>query len=183
MKTFLFVLSASLALGKDCITKPCSAAFNYAYDLMGTPDGRPGTWGSAGAQTYPIKFKAPFGYSVRVLRVYGDLTWWPRGTPDQDTDKVVGKTAGVLMGLSSTAADGSELVEGGGASDNCFLYIQDASKGEARRAPFDYDTHVGGLLEEDGVMNVKAAIWLNTLGLAIHIEPSLVVEFIFEKGQ
>lgn len=184
MKTLLFILSASLALGKDCITKPCSAAFNFAYDLVGTPDSRPGTWGSAGAQTSPLKIKAPIGYRVRVLRVYGDLTWWPRGTPEPDgTDKVVGKAAGVLLGLSSTAPDGSELVEGGGASDNCFLYIQDASKGEARRAHFDYDTHVGGLLEEDGVINVKFAVWLNTLDLCVHGEPSMVVEFQWEKVQ
>lgn len=176
------LLLASCLYGKDCISKPCSAAFNFAYDLVGTPDSRLGTWGLAGAQTSQVKFKAPIGYRVRVLRVYGDLTWWPRGTPEEDgSDKVIGKAAGVLLGLSNTAPDGSELVEGGGASDNCFLYIQDASKGEAKRTPFDYDTRVGGLLEEDNTMNVKFAVWLNTLDRCVHAEPSITVVFVWEK--
>lgn len=177
----LALLACPLFAG-DCITAPCSAAMNFAYDIIGTPDSRPGTWGSAGSQSSNVKFKAPPGYRVRVLRVYGDLTWWPRGTPESDpADKAIGKTAGVLLGLSTTAPDGSEKVEGGGASDNCLLYIQDASKGEAKRTPFDYDTHVSGLLEQDGVLVVKFAVWLNTLDLCLHGEPSLVVVYKYEE--
>lgn len=178
----LFAVLWCLNLRGECITKPCSAAFNQSYDLIGTPDSRPGTWGSAGAASSPIKFKAPIGYRTRVLRAYGDLTFWPRGTPDGDpADKIVGAAAGVLLGLSSTAPDGSAAVEGGGASDGCFLYVQDSTKGLERRVAIDYDTHVGGLLEADNLMVVKVAVWLNSLGLAIHIEPSLVVVFQFEK--
>jgi hypothetical protein len=181
---FLLLASATVGLAADCnpIQQPCSAAVNFAYDLMGTPDNRPGTWGSAGTQSYKLTFKVPSGYRVRVLRVYGDLTWWPRGTPLPDAgDNVVGHAVGVLLGLSNTAPDGSAIIDGGGASDNCFLYIQDSSKGEKSRAPFDYDTHVGGLLQSDGVLVVKAAVWLNTLGLAVHLEPSMTVVFQFEK--
>lgn len=182
MRLLPLALLALPALAGDCITSPCSAAMNFAYDLIGTPDSRPGTWGSAGSQSSQVKFKAPPGYRVRILRVYGDLTFWPRGMPDPDpSDKSIGKTAGVLLGLSSTAPDGSDKVEGGGASDGCFLYIQDASKGEAKRTPFDYDTHVGGLLEADGIMVVKFAVWLNTLGLCVHAEPTLVVQYRYEK--
>lgn len=179
----LLLLFPILLPGKDCISKPCSASFNFAYDLVGTLDNRLGTWGNAGAQTSQLSFDVPVGYRVRVLRVYGDMTWWPRGMPDPDpTDKVVGKTAGALLGFSSTAPDGSEIVKGGGASDNCFMYVQDASKGEKSRVAFDYDTHVGGLLEDDNTMNVKVAIWLNTLDLCIHLEPSGTVVFQFEKA-
>lgn len=182
MLSWLHLALLSLpALAGDCITSPCSAAMNFAYDIIGTADSRPGTWGSAGAQSSQVKFKAPPGYRVRILRVYGDLTFWPRGMPDADpTDKIVGKAAGVLLGLSSTAPDGSDKVEGGGASDGCFLYIQDASKGEAKRTPIDFDTHEGGLLEPDGVMVVKFAVWLNTLGLAVHAEPTLNLVYKFE---
>lgn len=184
MKTLLFLVQAGLLFGGDCISSPCSAAANFAYDLIGTPDSRAGTWGSAGSQTYKMTFKVPPGYRVRVLRVYGDFVFWPRGTPQPDAgDNVVGHAVGVLFGLSSTAPDGSALVEGGGASDNCFLYIQDSSKGGERRAPFDYDTHIGGLLEPDGVMVVKAAVWLNTMGLAVHIEPSFTTIFQYERVQ
>lgn len=177
----LALLISSACSAKDCITHPCSAPFNFAYDLIGDPDYRLGTWGSATASTNQVRFKAPAGYRVRVLRIYGDLVLWPRGTPDIDTEKILGHAAGVLLGLSTTAPDGSDTVEGGGASDNCFLYIQDATKGEKSRAAIDYDTHVGGLLERDNVMVVKVAVWLNTLGLAVHLEPSLVVVFQFER--
>lgn len=175
-----FLMSVPLLAG-DCIQSPCSTAVNFAYDLSGTPDNRVGTWGSAGVVSSPLTFKAPPGYRVRILRVYGDLTWWPRGTPEPDSgDKVVGHAAGVLLGLSTSAPDGSSMVEGGGASDNCMLYIQDASKGEAKRVPFDYDTKVAGLLGEDNVLVVKFAVWLNTLGLCLHGEPSMTLIFRYE---
>lgn len=180
----IFLTATCIIQAKDCISKPCSTAFNFAYDMIGTPDTRPGTWGDAAASSPTLKFKPPAGYRTRILRAYGDFVVWPRGKPAVDpTDKVVGTAVGTLLGLSTTAPDASEYVEGGGASDACFLYIQIASKGEAGRAPFDYDTHVGGLLEADNMMVVKAAVWLNTTGLAVHMEPSITVIFQFEKEQ
>lgn len=181
---FSLLLVSVVCFAGDCITAPCSAALNQAYDLIGTPDSRPYTWGLAGASSGNIQFVPPAGYRTRILRVYGDLVFWPRGTPAIDAgDKVIGNAVGVLLGLSTTAPDGSSKVKGAGASDNCFLYIQDASKGQERRAPFDFDTHIGGLLESDNVMVVKVAVWLNSLGLAIHIEPTAVVVYQFEKGE
>jgi hypothetical protein len=183
-RTLILLLNAGLLFGGDCISSPCSTAANFAYDLIGSPDARPGTWGMGGSQTYKLTFKVPTGYRARILRVYGDFVVWPRGTPLPDAgDNVVGHSVGVLFGLSSTAPDGSLIASGGGASDNCFLYIQDSSKGESRRAPFDFDTHVGGLLQDDGTMLVKAAVWLNTTGLAIHMEPSFTIVFQFEKQE
>lgn len=180
----LFLLLAVYGFAAcDPIKQPCSTAFNFSYDLMGTQDSRPGTWGTAGSQVYKLTFKVPSGYRVRILHVYGDFVFWPRGTPAPDAnDNIVGHAVGILFGLSSTAADGSAWVEGGGASDGCMLYLQGSSKGEKDRLAFDIDTHVGGLLEPDGVLVVKAAVWLNTLQLAVHAEPSGVIVFQFEKG-
>lgn len=156
-------------------------AGNYAFDLMGTADDRPDTWGTAASQMKPITFHAPAGYRVRVLRVYGDFVMWPRGSVRQDPkDNVIGKAVGALFGLKTSAADGSVMVEGAGASDNCFLYVQTASKGETQRASFDFDTHVGGLLEADGVIQVIVATWLNSTGLAIHLEPTITVIYQLE---
>jgi hypothetical protein len=184
MKLLLPFLFSLPLLAGDCITAPCSTAFNFSYDLLGTPDSRPGTWGAAQSSSYRMTFKVPSGYRVRILRVYGDFIFWPRGTPLPDAgDNVIGHAVGVLFGLSSSAPDGSSMVEGGGASDNCFLYIQDSSKGEKSRAPFDYDTHIGGLLEQDGVLVVKAAVWLNSTGLAVHLEPSAVIQFQYEVAK
>lgn len=181
MKTLALLLLTTHLYAKDCITKPCSLAANYAYDIIGTPDNRPDTWGTAEGATKPIVFSPPPGYRVRILRAQGDFVTWPRGVPGVDpTDKVVGTAVGVLFGLSSTTPDGSSQAQGGAASDNCFLYIQDASKGEKTRAPFDYDTHVGGLLMADNTLSVRVAVWLNTTGLAIHMEPSLVLIFQYE---
>lgn len=172
------------AFAGDCITTPCSFAGNYSFDLVGTADSRADTWGTAASQSKPIKFRPPAGYRVRILRVYGDFVIWPRGTVVQDpNDAVIGKAVGTLFGLKSTAPDGSSTVEGAGASDGCFLYLQVASKGETQRAGFDHDTHVGGLLEADNTMLVVAAVWLNSTGLAIHIEPTVNVVYIFEAAK
>lgn len=183
LKFVPFLVQAGLLFGGDCISAPCSTAANYAYDLIGTPDSRPYTWGTADSQTKTMVFKAPVGYRVRILRVYGDFVIWPRGTPPPDSgDMIIGRAVGALFGLSNTDKDGSLVAEGGGASDNCFLYVQLASKGESQRAAFDYDTRVGGLLGADHTINVKAAVWLNSTGLAVHLEPSFTIQFVFEKA-
>lgn len=184
MKTLLLSLtiSAGALFAGDCISKPCSTAINFSFDLIGTPDDRPDTWGTAGVQTKQLVFHPPEGYRVRIIRVYGDFVVWPRGNAGSDRgDMVFGKLAGTLLGLSSTAPDRSEYVEGGGASDGCFLYVQVAAKKDPERVAIDHNTAMGGLLEKDGTVNVKAAVWLNTLGLAIHMEPSLVLVYQFER--
>jgi hypothetical protein len=151
-----------------------SAATNFTVDLLGSPDNRPDTWGTAGSVVKIIKFKPPIGHRVRILKVYGDLLLWPIGRVGS------GNFAGVLFGLQTTAPDGSIRMDLG--ADNTMLYIQDATGGEVRRSAFDYDVSIGGLLQPDNMLLVKMAVWLNNTGLPIHIEPSFVMVYRFEKN-
>ena len=59
-----------------------SASGNFAADLNGPLDGRPGTWGTAEAQTWPVKFFVPDGYRVRIVAIQGDLLAMPRTMPE-----------------------------------------------------------------------------------------------------
>ena len=34
-----------------------------------------------------------------------------------------------------------------------------------------------GLLNEDGIMNLKQAVWLNETGVSIHMETTLMIDF------
>tara|TARA_R110000868_G_scaffold21196_1_gene88316 strand:+ start:3447 stop:3623 length:177 start_codon:yes stop_codon:yes gene_type:complete len=49
-----------------------------------------------------------------------------------------------------------------------------------RRIHLDYDTCVGGLLEADNVLLAQSFIAIDTTGLLIHMEPTLVVIYQFE---
>lgn len=156
------------------VSQVYSAATNLTVDLLGVPDTRPDTWGTAGYSVKTITFTPPPGHRVRILRVYGDLLFWPIGKVEQ------GKFAGVLLGLQTTAPEGSVRMDW--AADNTMLYIQDATGGGPRRSAFDYDVSVGGLLQPDHKLLVKMAVWLNDTGLPIHIEPSFVMVYRFEKN-
>ena len=174
MMRIMLALAASFgAFSQDCTDRPCSLAANFSADIKGNPDTRADTWGTAGAVLKRIAFKAQPGYRVRVLRVYGDFLVWPMGKVKQ------GRFAGALFGLQTTAPDGS--IRADWAADNCFLYVQVATGGGPARSAFDYDTKAGGLLEPDGVLVLKMAVWLNDSGLAIHMEPSFVVVYQLEK--
>lgn len=162
---FLFMLPAEAQV--------YSAGTNFTVDLLGKPDNRPDTWGTADYSIKTIQFTPPPGHRVRILRVYGDMVFWPI-TPFPH-----GKFAGVLLGLQTTAPEGSVRMDWG--ADNTMLYIQDATGGEARRSAFDYDVKAGGLLQPDHKLLVKMAVWLNNTGSTIHIEPSFVMVYQFEK--
>jgi hypothetical protein len=150
-----------------------SGAFNFAYDLYGTKDTRPGTWGTADVATWKITFAPPPGFRVRILRAHGDLIAWVRGAPE-DT------YAGVLLGFQTTAPEGSTKADL--IADNTMLYIQDTvSRGRPCRAPFDVDVSAGGLLEEDNVLVVKIASWLNDTGKPVHAEVSATITYKFVK--
>ena len=70
---------------------PFSTALNFAVDLAGIPDTRPGTWGNAGFAQNLVTFSPPAGYLVRVLRVYGDFIGFPKsGAPVADTSCEIG---------------------------------------------------------------------------------------------
>lgn len=166
------LLLAISAFGGDCISSPCSLSANFSTDLLGEPDHRPDTWGTAGVTLHRITFRPPSGYRVRVLRVYGDFLIWPLGIVEK------GKFAGALWGLTTTGPDGS--VRADWAADNTFLYVQVATGGEPARAPVNLKTEAGGMLESDHVLVSKMAVWLNDTGLKIHMEPSFTVVYRFE---
>lgn len=170
MKTLLILAISGIAYGQD-ILGPYSAATNHADDIAGTLDTRPSTWGTAGYAVHHLEFHPPAGYKTRILRVYGDFQGWVRKNPS-------GNCAGVLWGLSNTAKDGSDRVTP--AADNTFLYVQDAV---CERRPFRaaVDYKINRLLESDNVLVSKVAVWLNETGEPIHMEPSFVVVYQFER--
>jgi len=152
--------------------EPLAVSTNYAVDLEGLPDTRPGTWGSAGVQDWKMPFHPPAGYRARILRVYGDWIAWTRSAPP------AGTRSGVLFGLQATTAAASKNADF--ASDGCMLFLQGATDGSPFRAAFDQKV-VNGLLGPDNVLVVRAAVFLNDLGMPIHIEPSFVIEYRWEK--
>ena len=167
------VLALCLSMGAAECERACSFGTNFSADIKGDPDTRQDTWGDAGYTVKAITFRPPPGYRVRILRVYGDFVVWPLGRVGP------GRFAGVLLGLQTSGPEGS--VRADWAGDNTMLYIQDATGGEARRAGFDFDTKAGGLLEADHKLLVKMAVWLNDTGLPIHMEPSMVVVYRYER--
>jgi hypothetical protein len=168
-RLIFFLLTAILS-----VAQTFSSATNLSVDLKGKPDTRPDTWGTADYAVKTITFNPPPGHRVRILRVYGDFLAWPIGKVEP------GKFAGVLLGLQTTAPDGSARMDWG--ADNTMLYIQDATGGNPCRSAFDYDVSVGGLLQPDNKLLVKMAVWLNDTGLAIHMEPSFVMVYRYEKN-
>jgi len=151
---------------------PYSAASNSVADMIGLQDERPGTWGTSDWVICKITFKPPAGYRVRILRVYGDLTAWARGVV------AAGANAGALWALSTTGPEGSVRMDYG--ADNTFVYIQGVVNDSALRAAFEFDTHVGGLLEPDNVLVSKLAVFLNDTRRTIHLEPTWTMVYQFE---
>ncbi len=169
--------------------KPFSVSGNFPRDLYGPIDTRmagqtcgigPCIWGHADSAVLPITFHPAAGYRVRILRLRGDLISWPKvleGEPAIPENRY----AGVLLGFSSTSSAGS--VDCDFCAAGCFLYIQDALHGgEARRAPFDYDfSKEWVVLDSDGVLNLKLAAFLNTMGRSIHTEGTYTISAQFVK--
>jgi hypothetical protein len=174
MRYLLAILLMLPACAEPHVLGPFSAATNHADDIIGTPDGRPATWGTTGYGVHAIQFHPPAGYRTRILRVYGDFQGWLRKNPS-------GNCVGVLWGLQTTAKEGSERVTP--AADNTLTYVQDSicgTDGRKFRADFDYKI-AAGLLEPDNVLNSKVAVWLNETGEPVHMEPSFVVVYRYEK--
>ena len=55
---------------------PFAASSNFAADLYGAADTRPGCWGYSDVATWNITFRPPAGYAVRILSIHGDLVAW-----------------------------------------------------------------------------------------------------------
>ena len=158
-------------------------ATNCSVDLLGEQDNRQDTYGRAAYKVWPLRFKPPDGQRVRINHVIGDLLALlvPGAEPP-----LAGGSSGVLVGLQTTAPEGSAHADL--AADNTFLYRQGAITTAQPKAeiPFDFDFSVGptggGLLEADGVLLVKVATFLNTIGVPIHLEATFVIEYDFETA-
>lgn len=148
-------------------------ASNFAVDLLGLVDTRPGCWGRADYELKRITFRPPAGYRVRILRASGDLVSWARGRVARGTE------FGTLLGLQTTAPEGSQRADW--LADNTMLYVQDAANVKPSTRHFDQDVSAGGLLEPDNVLVVKIASWLNTTGYPIHLEATLNLTYRWEK--
>ena len=156
---------------------PYSTAVNFSVDLAGTPDTRPGTWGNAGFAQNITSFSPSAGLWVRVLRVYGNFIAFPRsGVVAGDTSCEVG------WGLKTTAPDGSAHASTG--YDNSFVWIQGVvtSASPSCSAAFDFDDHVGGLLQPVLKLISQTFVALNRTGLTIHMEPTFVMVYQFETA-
>lgn len=156
---------------------PYSAAINIAEDLGANPT----SWlpqGSAQSFASRIEFHPPGGYRARILRVYGDfIAFAPIRTG----------TVEIGWGLKTTAPDGSVRITYPGYSatpyDNSFAWLQGSLSASStrERLPFDLNVAPGGLLESDNIMLSQAFVALNTTGIAIHMEPTFVAVYQFEK--
>lgn len=150
----------------------CSITVNYPYDAVGTPDTRPGTWGTAGYDDGRIEFKVPDGYRVRVLRVYGNFTARMHGKVPE------GLYAGALFGLLKTSSAASPLATL--SSSGCLLYLQlDVGQVPAHA---EFDTRIEDGILEDGVLVVRRAVYLNETSVPLHSEPSFIVNFRWERA-
>ncbi len=178
MKHLLIFVAACLS---SCAqSNSFTVSGNFPRDLYGPVDTRNLTWGHAGAETLPIQFNPPAGYRVRILKLRGDLTAWPRVLEGEDPVPA-DRYAGVLLGFSTSSSAGA--VECDYCAAGCMLYVQDAIHGgDAKRTPFDYDfTSERVLLDPDNLLNLKLAEFLNTTGYPIHLEGTYTITFEWVK--
>jgi hypothetical protein len=170
------IITSFIAFALSVLGPFCSAT-NFSVDLLGPVDQRGSTWGNADAHSWAITFKPPVGYRVRILRLSGDLVAWPKVLPGE-FPVADGAYAGVLLGLQTTAPQGSTRCEL--CADNTMLYVQGAIDSHPIRVPFDQRVSAGGMLGTDNKLVVKVAAWLNTTGKPIHMEPTFTVTYRFE---
>lgn len=135
----------------------CSTiAGNFAYDLVGDPDYRDGTWGYAGAEYRTLAFKT----SVKIYEISGDLTAWTRGSaPDP---------YGVLAAIHTTGPGGSRYADF--AADNHLLYVQGVVTNPTPASVQFRETFPEGFLVPDGKLIFKFAKYLDPSGLSTHAE-------------
>lgn len=175
MKTAILTLLLAFAMQAREVTTPSeSLSENFTVDLEGSPDHRVDTWGDASAQYWQVHFKPPLGYRTRILRVFGNFVTAPDGKMPEGTE------AYGLFALQTTSAGQSSIADVG--SSGCVFYIQSVLVGGDSKdvESFNVDVTDAGLLGEDNVLVVKTAVFLNTTGLKIHMEPSWVMVVRFE---
>jgi hypothetical protein len=176
MKTVIVSLLLAASANAQTVLGPYSTATNFSIDLAGTPDLRQTSWGNAGYAQNQIVFTPPVGYRVRIMRVTGDFVYWAKnGTPSSGTSSEVG------WGLKTTAPDGDSNVSNAYANTLEWVQAVLLPNGGSRIA-YDLDTHPNGLLNADNILISQTFVALNTTGLVIHMEPTFVIVYRFEKG-
>lgn len=177
--------TALLAQVAPKVLGPFQSSTNVAFDLQGTWDSRPYTYGFTDFGKKTVQFNPPFGYRTRILEINGDLianpeTWAVtqdgKGyvpAPPENTGVLV------LFSVENTNADeGSSRCSP--CSDGSYLVLQNSWPASAR-IHYERDTHLFGLLPADNKLVLKTATFFNTTGLFIHIEPTLNFTYQFEK--
>lgn len=154
-----------ITTGGDPTKGPCEVSTNFSFDIEGPPN-------DSGFEFGNITFRPPAGYSVQILRVYGDFATIPNGIP------VPGGMCGMLFGIETTAVAASKYADY--AADGCFLFVQLFTHGEAQRASYDRKIK-GVVIASDNVLQLKSAVFMNTLGVSIHSEPSLIIVFQYVR--
>lgn len=176
IRALAFLLLSSCSLRGDCEVR--HIAGNFAYDLIGAPDTRPDTWGTAGADYRVLTFNVPPGQRVRILRIVGDLTarWRVLGR------KPEGLYTGVLAAIHKPESSGSAFADW--AADGHFVYVQgDIGSTGVLRVPFDqsFERSDPGALLETSALVFKFAKYLDETLYSTHAEITFSqIDFCFE---
>jgi hypothetical protein len=153
------------------------ASSNFAVDLVGAPDTRQDTWGTAASASWAVQFHPPAGFRVRILRISGDLIAFPKVLAT-DLPPAQWQAAGVSIAFMTTADSGSSHCSP--CADNAMILRQGVIP-RVERIEYAEDTASGGLLEPDHRLVVEVASWLNTFVVPIHLEPTFTVTYQFER--
>ena len=152
------------------------ASGNFAVDLYGVADTRPGCWGYADSQEKIITFSPQPGFRVHVSRIRGDLVAWVRSSSASALTPP-GSTAGVLLAFHDSGPDGSTRCDW--CADNTPVYIQDAVTAAQPKTRAPFDAGLDWTLPDDNKLIVKMASWLNDTGKPIHVEATYTLTFRF----
>lgn len=174
------------------LTQAYSISVNFAVDLLGYQSGSQIDSNSVARNRTVIR--APEGYRVRIVRVYGDFVIWPVGSVQ------FGRFAGANWGLQSSerpdtpetprlklsSDDNGQFLEApvGAFNDRpTLISLQGATGGTVCRVPFSEDVSAAGLLADDGELLSTMAVWLNDTGRKIHLEATFTVVFCYERKE
>ena len=162
---------------------PYTATSNFADDLLGTPDTRPNTWGTAGVAEHILTFNPPEGYRVRILSIRGDFVLWPTTMGVSPAITPEGTFMGALSSALTSGPDGSTRADF--LADNALFYVQLATERRAVRASIE-GSFIGvknTLLPPDHKLRFFHAVWLNDTGLKAHMETTLSqIVYQFERN-
>jgi hypothetical protein len=171
---------------------------------------RPGTEGHADYTVFPLTFTPPPGYRVRILRLYGDLVSWPCTQPGQSIPP--GTHAGVLLSIHTKMTETSPHCDYCAGNALLYIqdgvvnqpvrtsFDLTVNTGVRTIVPIAAGVSAGGvrmlaerivkpnvaetpgLLESGNKLYVKVSQWMNTTGVAMHMEPTFTVVFRFEPA-